>query len=271
MRKALVILKSMRMLEWREYFALAIYGYLYASQFHVEIEKFVMLMISMSAYMAATYIVNNFYDVESDQLNINKKSKNPMIENNLDAKTIFMTTVLLVLMGLMMIPNLSAFLNYSTMCLLSFLYSTPPVRLKEKPPLDLLSHILFFGIQPFLQGVLTVDSPNFSFITGMIALVGLYSAFLQLRNEWEDYSSDSLAGYKTTAVIMGLETVEKCLKIMSIMIVIGIFSLIISNIKLILLIILSIIFIPFKNYIIKYKFRILDILVTVTFIGILLS
>lgn len=274
MHKVPVMIKSMRVPEWRAYFALAIYGYLYISRFNISVEELGRLAISMSVYMAVTYIINNFYDIESDKLNINKKLRNPMIENNLDSKTVLITVVLLILPGLIIMPNLLALVNYSVMCLLSLFYSAPPVRLKEKPPLDLLSHALFFGVQPFLQGALTVSNPSHSFAIEVIVLIGLYSTFLQLRNEWEDYSSDLLAGYKTTAVIMGLNTVEKFLKIMAIIIIIiGIIILnyVISNIKLEWLIILFATFLLFKDYIIKYKFRILDIFVIIIFIVILLS
>ncbi|MEM0008887.1 MAG: hypothetical protein QXU36_01850 [Thermofilum sp.] len=79
-------------------------------------------------------------------------------------------------------------------------YSSPPFRLKARTGLELVSHMMYFGILLFVFGA-SLSHVQFSQQTVAIALViGVYSAFLQLRNPRDDREFDGLIGDKTLFV-----------------------------------------------------------------------
>jgi len=71
----------------------------------------------------------------------------------------------------------------------------------------IVSHGLFFGVLPFLFGIYSSHGSieGYEFI---LPSLFFYSAFLELRNHLEDYSSDVASGLKTSAVLLGKKRAE---------------------------------------------------------------
>ncbi len=128
------------------------------------------------------------------------------------------TIIFLIIIGLIFLPGkIELILNYILMTILAIIYSAPPFRLKEKPPLDLISHAFFFGCQLFLHGYFTLNM-NFNWsleIVKILFLISIYSLILQLRNHIEDYHYDLKANYKTIAIKLGLSKSLKLLFILT--------------------------------------------------------
>jgi len=201
------LLKSFRPYEWRAYIFFTLLGFLYPTpRPRITPDNLFRLIISTSCYLSLSYWINNAYDVKSDLINPQLRSRNIFIEKSISRIMLKLVALTLLIAGFSMtIHNSISQINYLSMSLLAILYSTPPVRLKEKPPLDLISHALFFGSQLFLHGYFISHVKIKAEITQLIILVSLYSIILQLRNHIEDYFADSAAGYKTTATVLGLE------------------------------------------------------------------
>lgn len=201
------ILKLFRPHEWRVYIFFTLIGFLYsAPETKVTPINLARLIISTTCYLSLSYWINNAYDIESDILNPQLKGYNIFIEKTMDRKAVWIIAISLFTMGLYTASHsLTSQINYLTMSILSILYSTPPIRLKEKPPLDLISHAFFFGNQLFLHGYLMSHTEININIIQIIILISIYSITLQLRNHIEDYNADLKAGYKTTATRMGIK------------------------------------------------------------------
>lgn len=85
---------------------------------------------------------------------------------------------------------------------LSFLYSWRPVRLKARPVLDVLSHILMLAALLFLAGyVVYAESLHNAWIVA--AAVAMISAYGQLYNQLRDYNTDRLANLHNSASMLG--------------------------------------------------------------------
>lgn len=144
--------------------------------------------------------LNDLYDFESDKLNPRKKR----IEFDSSERRLILigSTVSAVLL------LLSSVVSYSPgnaglmiiLLLLSWAYSSPPIRLKERPPLDSLSNgVLFFLVFSLgwsFGGPISEIPLKIYFVSLCVAAIHAYASIM-------DYSADKKAGYKTFAVVTG--------------------------------------------------------------------
>ncbi|MBI2084972.1 MAG: UbiA family prenyltransferase [Candidatus Aenigmarchaeota archaeon] len=148
------------------------------------------------------YGVNDIYDYNSDVRNNRKggvegvilEAKNRRLVEN---ASIF-SAALLILSALVT----SSYLNMAAMAgflLLAYFYSTPPVRLKEKPPLDSVSNGLAYYFFPFLMGT-SFGNVN---ITARIFFITFFVMGIHAFSTIMDFGADKKAGYKTFAVVFG--------------------------------------------------------------------
>jgi 4-hydroxybenzoate polyprenyltransferase len=95
-------------------------------------------------------------------------------------------------------------LNIAAMCGLAFVawaYSVPPVRLKERPPLDSLSNGLGFFLLPFVMGYSLGADPRampLKYYLLALSVCGIHSLATVA-----DYDADKSAGHHTLAVVFG--------------------------------------------------------------------
>eukprot|EP00928_Gymnodinium_smaydae_P061637 TRINITY_DN45678_c0_g1_i1.p1 TRINITY_DN45678_c0_g1~~TRINITY_DN45678_c0_g1_i1.p1 ORF type:complete len:433 (+),score=32.91 TRINITY_DN45678_c0_g1_i1:61-1359(+) len=179
-----------------------------------------------------TYAINDYYDTASDLLNPARDHKcykigpvQLMEGYTLDVakyeeyQTLYLwarncSFVLLcvwVAYYMFIFPNgLTNALIIVVQALLSCLYNVPPLRLKERPPIDLMLNALgypliyMFGISnPFqlvkflpYQGVAPALALRYVIIARNVGL-------MQLVNNIKDYEADKQAGHKTFLVVYG--------------------------------------------------------------------
>ncbi len=152
------------------------------------------------------YGINDVYDYESDKINPRKK----LIEGiKLEKKNHpFIKKISYIMIGLLLLSSILTFniSNIVAMCVLVFIiyyYSAPPIRLKEKPPIDSISNgliILAVAALGFSHGKSILFMPLKAYFMSLcIAAVHIYSTLT-------DYSSDKKVGDKTFAVKFGQRT-----------------------------------------------------------------
>ena len=154
-------------------------------------------------YCVILYGINDIYDYDSDKLNPRKKHLKLTEKDKELVKrySIYISGALL----------LSAALSYNpqnVLCMilliaLSYSYSVPPLRLKERPPLDSVSNgVLFFVVfglgYSYGGDVLTI--PLKIYLVAM-CVMGIHSFGSVM-----DYSTDRKAGHRTFAVLFGKRT-----------------------------------------------------------------
>ncbi len=201
MSKLANLLKAFRILEWRGYYALFLFGFLLSEYF--SIQYFFIKNILFFLYMSSIYLANNIYDRDGDLINPEKRDKNPIAtceETTFYKFSLLIITTIAFVLGCFLLSR-DDFSIYIVSLIIGLYYSIPPLRFKEKPLLDLLSHSIFFGISPILfSSGLKILYDRFN----LLLIIGIYSVILELRNEIEDYEYDKKAGFNTTLTKIGI-------------------------------------------------------------------
>ncbi|UCF50276.1 MAG: UbiA prenyltransferase family protein [Thermoplasmatales archaeon] len=177
---------------------------------------FLVFLISIFCIISFTFSINNFYDSDSDRINPRRKDFNAIASGKISKKMGIILNIILV-----MIPLVVSFLykiEVFFLCILflawMWLYSSPPLRLKNRPGLDIIWH--FFA---FILIVLWGSS-----IAGKIDLInwlaaislGAFSLIGQVENHISDYPFDKKSGTKTLAVLIGINKAKKILTFLTI-------------------------------------------------------
>lgn len=161
-------------------------------------------LLSVAFYLGFSFSVNNCFDHEGDKLGA-KISLNPIASGRITVGGGIMFSVLLAGTGLAFtwfFLGAAPSMLYLGMLLLSAAYSTPPLRLKSVPVLDMASHGLFFGSLIVFFGV-TVTGVTNAFTLPLLLSVYNLSLILELRNQIDDVGEDSATGVSTTAILIG--------------------------------------------------------------------
>lgn len=151
--------------------------------------------------------INDYYDTASDSKNARKGSIGGAVlqthEKTRLMRAIIASIVICVLTSAVASYAAANIINLIAMTLLVALliaYSMPPVRLKERPPLDsFVNGMLWLG--PFLLGhsfgAINIDAIRKAAILCVaVAAIHMYASIV-------DYTPDRRAAHKTFAVVMG--------------------------------------------------------------------
>lgn len=155
------------------------------------------------------FMVNEIEDAPDDARDNSRTIRNPVATGELPTREAWIASWVTVAIAMMLYSILGVLplaLGAATV-LLVFLYSWQPVRLKARPVVDLLTHILPNGLQ-LLTAYLTYV-PNISSGRGasvlwasMFFIMGI-SAYGELYNQLRDLHADTQAGVRTTAALIG--------------------------------------------------------------------
>lgn len=176
---------------------------LYYSKAELGLLPIIQIVLLSFPYSLLLFGINDIYDIESDKINPRKRS----IEfHGGDARLIKIVSAAassLLLMSSLFTYNLSNILCVVLILLLSYFYSIPPVRLKERPPIDSFSNgALFFLVfsMGWSFGNSVVDIPlKIYFVAFCVMGIHAFGTVM-------DYSFDRRAGHKTFAVVLGRRT-----------------------------------------------------------------
>ncbi len=205
-------IRMLRIKDWLAYFLIAIFGFVVSKGFLFSPTSITIFFTMISLFLAFSFSINNCFDIKEDKLT--KSAKNPLAMGKIGLKNALIFSFLLGGLGtiLSLTIGFKTFLLYIIIILLSFFYSSPPLRLKSRFLLDLISHGLFFGSLIFLLP-LTVFNIKLSLFHYLVAFsIFYFSIMLELRNHIEDYKNDKKVGLKTTVCILGRGNSERLLK-----------------------------------------------------------
>jgi len=171
-------------------------------------------LLLYSMLMSSAYIVNQITDAKTDDIN-NKLYL--VAQGHVKPKLIKIESIILLFGGILL-----AFYWFTTnrfyliliimSIILGMMYSVPPVRLKGKPFLDLLSNALGFGFIAFAVGWTTsskflMQSLNESFMllfTSALPYIFCVGAVF-VNTTLLDLKGDERAGDKTVGIVLGVK------------------------------------------------------------------
>ncbi len=177
------------------------FTYFGASYHVISVIQLILLSFPFAFFL---YGINDIFDIKSDQIN---PRKNKLLKKKWDGKTIYhVKRIAFIISGLLFFSALLTLnpWNIFGMVLLiffSYQYSAPPLRLKEKPPLDSVSNSIIYYYAPFLIGA-SYNSTIFHFPVHVYVIFGSVMGIHSFSTVM-DYTADKLVGSKTFAVVFG--------------------------------------------------------------------
>lgn len=147
------------------------------------------------------YGINDFFDRDTDALNVKKGSKEFLMKNHDEQWLMAVLFIVLAISALLLF--LQQFLLTSALLVafifLSYAYSAPPFRFKARPLIDSFSNVLYIipGIIGYTQVTNTLPDPIF------IAAGLFWVTAMHLFSAIPDITPDKNVGLATTAVVYG--------------------------------------------------------------------
>jgi 4-hydroxybenzoate polyprenyltransferase len=110
----------------------------------------------------------------------------------------------LVILGSLITRNKENFMSTVSLVTIAWIYSVPPYRLKERPPLDSLANGLGYFLLPLMMGYSMKANPREMPLR--YYLLALCVAGVHALATAADYEADKAAGHCTLAVAFGRRT-----------------------------------------------------------------
>jgi 4-hydroxybenzoate polyprenyltransferase len=155
--------------------------------------------------------LNDLYDYESDRRSRRRQRVWGAVFSDADRPLVWRAAALMVPIVLLAAAATGNTYNMAaTVCLVvvAWLYSVPPMRLKERPPLDSLANGLGYFLLPLVMGYsLGLDPRTMPLRYYLLALCvcGVHALASAA-----DYEADRAAGHRTLAVRIGRRAAAAC-------------------------------------------------------------
>jgi 4-hydroxybenzoate polyprenyltransferase len=151
--------------------------------------------------------LNDIYDYESDRRSARRRAVWGAVVDNDDRPLVFRASLAmmpLIVVGACLTRNWDNIVATVSLLLVAWLYSVPPTRLKERPPLDSISNGLGYFLLPFTMGYSLNADPRAMPLK--YYLLALCVCGVHALATVADYEADRAAGHRTLAVKFGRRT-----------------------------------------------------------------
>jgi chlorophyll synthase len=151
----------------------------------------------------STLVYNDYWDHEVDKTSL-RKSSFPLTKGLLSKNAILFSSIFLMLMALVISIFISIlfFLLVGICIILSVIYSTPPIRLKNKAGLDVLTNALGSGLVCSIAGwIVARPFLEYPWIWGAASVSGVCAIYIPTTII--DSDNDRRFGVNTFAVKLG--------------------------------------------------------------------
>jgi 4-hydroxybenzoate polyprenyltransferase len=148
--------------------------------------------------------LNDIYDYESDRRSARRRAIWGAVVLDKDRPIVWWAALAMapvILVGAIFTGNWINVLLTASLLLVAWAYSVPPVRLKERPPLDSLANGLGYFLLPFAMGYslgADVSSMLLKYYLLALCVAGIHALATAA-----DYEADRAAGHRTFAVAFG--------------------------------------------------------------------
>lgn len=173
--------------------------------------SFFFFAISTFCIMSFTFLVNNYFDAESDKENPRRREVNVIASGEVSRREAIYVMIILFLLPLLLCTFLKPSLLPFCVLMLFFgwAYSSPPLRIKGRAGWDIVWHFLGF-VLIVVWGSLSAGS--LSLMQWLVAVsLGVFSCVGQIGNHIADYEFDKKSGTVTFAVKVGLDRAKRVL------------------------------------------------------------
>ena len=173
------------------------------------------LLVSTFFIMSFTFAINNYYDADSDRDNPRRKHINAIASGIISKRAgIFLNlTFVIIPLVITFLFKIEVFIFCVFFLFWMWIYSSPPLRLKGRPSIDVIWH--FFAVFLIvIWGSLIAGSINL--INWLTAIsLGVWSSVCQVDNHIRDYSFDKDSGTNTYAVWVGIDKAKTTISLLT--------------------------------------------------------
>jgi 4-hydroxybenzoate polyprenyltransferase len=153
--------------------------------------KTIIIFLANLCLTAFGYMYNDLEDAEDDYHDLDKRKRNPISSGEITRNQSYLSNLLVLSAGLLMLAFISP-LVFSLGVVFAFIgvfYSWKPLRLKSRPVLDLVSHVLFLGVLQFLI-TFTAFRPLALSIIPFLMIIIPFSMMNEIIHELIDFDVD---------------------------------------------------------------------------------
>jgi len=136
-------------------------------------------------------VFNDLEDAEDDYHDVEKRMRNPIASGEITRRQSYLFNLFLLSVGLLLLLSIGPFvfllgINYA---FVGFVYSWRSLRLKSRPILDLVSHVLFLGVLQFLTTYAALR-PLDLFVVPFLMIIVPFSLMNEIIHEMKDFDVD---------------------------------------------------------------------------------
>jgi len=205
MNKFLLLVKESRPIGWIFGPAVFLIGMTFSGSITITTLSILQILMLSFPFCIAGYGINDIYDYESDKLNPRKNVLGGWLSPTLEPqyhpyiKNVSFIVISLLLLTSFLTLNITNILGMVLLGFFGYFYSAPPLRFKEKPPLDSFVNGIIYFFAPFLLGFSFGGSIfdvgiDVYLITACVMGIHAYTTIM-------DYDADKKTGHKTFATV----------------------------------------------------------------------
>ena len=172
------------------------------------------LAIGVGYWLA--FALNDYFDAPFDKVDPQKAMKNFFVQAVLKDRYLrpFFLFVVLFLFVTFISFGINGVLLFAICCAIMWAYSAPPIRLKSRPGLDLLTHAFFVQTFPYFICLSLIGAKWIELDYVLLAIFFLASLTAQLEQQLRDYAVDRQQEH-TFATRTGLRSTLLLLKLIT--------------------------------------------------------
>lgn len=171
------------------------------------------LLLTVVGFYWLAFALNDWYDAPHDAIDAEKGGRNFFVAVGLSNRQMmgFVSVATLVLLPGIVQFGWRGWLLLAIGLLVMWAYSAPPLRLKSRPGLDLLTHMLFVESFPYWMMLFLLGLSWGALDWALLAFALLGSLTAQLEQQARDYEIDRLTDRNFTTTV-GLEVTMRMLR-----------------------------------------------------------
>jgi 4-hydroxybenzoate polyprenyltransferase len=156
----------------------------------------VILMLVFTAGYWLGFALNDYFDAPFDSQDASKAARNFFVRYHLKTWQILLIILFVLAIAVLVFAPFGwkGALIVALALFIMWAYSAPPLRLKSRPLLDLLTHALFVQTFPYFACLILIDAAWQPVDFVILFILFLSSLAAQLEQQARDFEVDSLLG-----------------------------------------------------------------------------
>lgn len=184
--------------------------------------KALVVFVANLCLTAYGYMYNDLEDAVDDYHDLEKRKRNPVASGEITRNQSYAANLALLGVGLALLAYVGVFALVLgvVFAFVGFLYSWRPLRLKSMPVWDVVSHVLFLGVQQLLI-TFVAFRPLDLLVVPFLMIIVPFSLMNEIMHELLDFEVDRDTEISNTVQMFGGFDVRRLLLVLSVIVVVG--------------------------------------------------